>query len=182
MGTLLLVAGREDILRRKQALPLGTPFTVWNDLFEPDHFWIPEETRASLERVGPPVRPILSLDGGALPIFFGPDGPDDPTLPPADSLRARTLAGHGIGVAWVPLTPQAAEPLTLEDAFFYLRKMGGPKNHLWRLFRSREDARYHVERERPAGPQAEKWPTLLPAETFEAFIQQLRSQKKGDST
>lgn len=61
------------------------------------------------------------------------------------------------------------------DAFFFLRRIGTDVNHLWRLFRSREDARWFVEKHLGGDPHARTWPDLLPAEDFEDFLKRYRA-------
>ncbi|MBI3989395.1 MAG: hypothetical protein HY347_07235 [candidate division NC10 bacterium] len=176
-----------EILKRKQAIPPGVPAQVWGDVLEqskvgllrlPKFFWVDEETKMVLDGLGDPLKPLFAIDGEKIPIFSlkPPEGREG--YPSETSVRVRVIAGHGIGVAWLQCDPGEArllhEPSSPRDAFFFLKRVGFHATHLWRLFRSREDARWFVNTYSPEDPQASTWPDLLPADDFEDFLRRYR--------
>ncbi|HYB72929.1 MAG TPA: hypothetical protein VED18_06125 [Candidatus Sulfotelmatobacter sp.] len=178
MGMLVLVRATADFRARRERaareLPKGMLVETWRDVFLPDLFWMGEETKAALDAGGAASLPAVArVDEEAVPIWRG-TVEDAESLPPPRSIRTRTLAGHGIAVAWVQSLKAGArlphEPTGPEDAFFYLMRMGGSPNHLWRLFRSRADAQHHFTRALPADAAAAVWAETLPHEDYGALL------------
>src|SRR5207244_3590585 len=66
------------------------------------------------------------------------------SLPREESLKTRVLSAHGIAVAWITLDRfgqrASHEPTSPDDPVFHLRRVGGGAGHLWRLFRTRQEA------------------------------------------
>jgi len=54
------------------------------------------------------------------------------------------VSGHGIAVAWITLDRfgqrASYEPRSASDPVFHLRRVGGGAGHLWRLFRTKDEA------------------------------------------
>jgi len=149
---------------------------VWQDFFEPGHFWVDDklwaELDSSLGRCS--IRGRVAAE--RLPVFLGSHIPaDEPSLPTVTSLRLRTLAGHGIGVAVVDREgegeAQQRAPTGVRDAFFYLMRPRGGRNYLWRLFRSRDDAEHYLARHAGYGPEAAAWAAALADEPFRALLE-----------
>jgi len=168
MSRIYRVDDGPGLRARQRALPKGTVAEVWPDVFEPGTFWISEATKQLLERFGGPLPPGAVVTASRIPIFY-PDEPRDlASLPSEESVRVRVLAGHGIAVTWYGTTAQPGvrplpEPVTPEDAFFYLMRMGSRTNHVWRLFRTREEAGEFMARSFPHDPKARAWAESLPA-------------------
>ena len=124
---------------------------IWVDVFDPAVHWASPAARAVLDEVGIAYRVTGEVEAEAIPVFF-PAGLETPPeiLPDGDSLRARILAGHGIAAALVYVAsaanPPREEPTAPEDSLFYLSRPGGGRYCIWRLFRSRGDAEYHMRR------------------------------------
>jgi hypothetical protein len=101
-------------------------------------------------------------------LIFYPDEPRDPaSMPSEESVRVRVLAGHGIAATWYGTTAHPAnrplpEPATPEDVFFYLMRVGSRTNHVWRLFRTREEAVEFMGRTFPHDARAAAWAESLP--------------------
>lgn len=179
MAKIYLLGDHDEVMRRRRAAPTGTSVEAWMDVFEPNYFWVPEVSKQTLDDFGRPLKSLFVVEAEAIPIFYVSPVQDLTSLPPEESLRVRTLAGHGIGVAWVTCDQHGQrisyDPSSHQDAFFFLRRMGTDVNHLWRLFRSREDARWFVEKYLGGDPHARTWPDLLPAEDFEDFLKRYRT-------
>lgn len=157
--------------QRQRALPKGTVAEVWPDVFELGTFWISGSTKQLLEKVGGPLLEGAIVPASRIPIYY-PDEPRDlGSLPSEESLRVRVLAGHGIAVTWYGTTAQPGirplpEPATPEDVFFYLMRMGSRTNHVWRLFRTREEAAEFMARSFPQDAKAKVWAESLPVARY----------------
>ena len=171
MSRIYRVDDGPGLRQRQRALPKGTVAEVWPDVFEPGTFWISEATRRLLEGTGGPLPQSAVVEAARIPIFYPDEPRDSASLPSEESLRVRVLAGHGIAVTWYGMTaPPASRPLpepgTPEDAFFYLMRMGSHTNHVWRLFRTREEAVEFMTRTFPQDPQARAWAESVPADRY----------------
>jgi hypothetical protein len=175
MGRIYRVDDGPGLRQRQRALPKGTVAEVWADVFEPGTFWISEATKQRLEEVGGPLHAGTIVPASRIPIFY-PDEPRDlGSLPAEESLRVRVLAGHGIAVTWYGTTAYLAtrplpEPTTPEDAFFYLMRMGGRTNHVWRLFRTRDEAVEFMARTFPQDARARAWAESLPVARYQDLL------------
>jgi hypothetical protein len=163
------------ILRQVRPKGPGGVVELWPDVFEAGLYWLSPETRALLDACGVKVPYLYKVDEVAVPLFGVERYPGNPAdLPAPDSVRTRTLAGHGIGVEFVQAlregdTPEA-EPTAPTDAVFFLRRPGGQVNFLWRLFRSRADAAHQVARRRPGDARFAAWLEQLAVEEFSGLL------------
>lgn len=163
------------ILRQiRRTAPGGAP-ELWPDVFEKGLYWLAPETRALLVASGVEVPYLYKVDEAAVPLFGVERYQGDPAdLPTPDSVRTRTLAGHGIGVEFVQALREGdvplAEPTAPTDAVFFLRRPGGQVNFLWRLFRSRADASHQGVQRRGTDPSFAAWVGQLAAEEFSALL------------
>lgn len=176
VGRIYQIVDPTRLRARRQAVEGGAALEVWPDVFEPDTCWLTGEAWAKLApppaEPRPPVRRVL--DGEAIPVLFPGEVVAPESLPEPDSVRARLLARHGIAALWVP--PGEVGPQVLDtavgpqDLFFFLRRVGAPQAHLWRLFRSRYDARGFLGRRYPGDPRVDAWVARLPYEDFDALV------------
>jgi hypothetical protein len=175
VGRLHLVTDSEEIARRRKRLPAGSVVEAWPDLSAAGRFWIGDASRDLLDSVGTPLPAMLSLDGAILPIYYGPRLQDVESLPAEESLQARVLSAHGIAVAWITIDQFGArtvyEPTGPADPIFYLRRPAGTAAHIWRLFRTRREARVYMGEYYGRDSEARDWAEALPAETFDELLQ-----------
>src|SRR4029450_8217349 len=101
MGRGPLPSAATDVARRRKLAPPGRLLEAWPDLYTAGHAWVGEEARLLLDTAGGALSVALSLDAGAVPIYYGPRLQDVESLPLEDSLRARVLSAHGLAAAWV---------------------------------------------------------------------------------
>ena len=166
MNRIYRIDDGRAVRERQRALPKGIVAEVWPDVFESGTFWVSEATKRLLDGAGAPLTPSESVEGSRICIYFPEDPRDADSLPSEESLRVRVLAGHGIAVIWYGATSLAGarplpEPTSPEDAFFYLMKMGGRVNHVWRLFRTRDEAVEFMARHVPQDARARSWAQAL---------------------
>ena len=144
MSRLYLTAARDEVGRRRGLVPKGQIVEAWPDHAEPGALWLGEDTRALLESVGEPITMDLALPAAAIPVYYGPRLCDLESLPREESLKGRVVSGHGIAVAWITLDRfgqrASYEPRSASDPVFHLRRVGGGAGHLWRLFRTKDEA------------------------------------------
>jgi hypothetical protein len=171
MSLIYQVDDGPGLRERQRALPKGTVAEVWPDVFAPGRFWICEATKRLLEGVGEPLQSSARVESSRVLIFF-PDEPRDTlSLPSEESVRVRVLAGHGIAATWYGTTAHPGirplpEPATPEDAFFYLMRVGSRTNHVWRLFRTRDEAVEFMGRTFPQDAKATTWAESLPVARY----------------
>jgi hypothetical protein len=163
------------VRERQRALPQGSVVDAWPDVFEPRTFWIGGTTKRMLEEAGPPFPASAVVDGSRIAVFFPEEPRDEASLPPEESLRVRVLSGHGIAVTWFGMTAGAGkrplpEPVSPEDAFFFLMRMGGHINHAWRLFRTRDEATEFMLRHFPDDKKARAWSETLPVASYSELL------------
>ena len=171
MSRIYRIDDGRSVRERRQALPKGSVVEIWPDVFEPGTFWVGEAAKRLLDATGVPLTPSATVESVRVPIFFPEEPPDADSLPSEESLRIRVLAGHGIAATWYGATsaPGARplpEPASPEDAFFYLMKMGSRVNHVWRLFRTRDEALEFMVRTFPAAPAGRAWVENLPVARY----------------
>jgi hypothetical protein len=175
MSRIYRVDDGRAVRERQRALPKGTVAEVWPDVFDPRVFWIGEASKRLLEAAGLPLSASATIEASGIAVFLPDELQDRSSLPPEESLRTRVLAGHGIAVTWYA-TPQDTggrplpEPTSPEDAFFYLMRMGGRGNHVWRLFRTRDEAVQFMARFFPNDAKAQAWAAALPAARYAELL------------
>ena len=109
-----------------------------------------------------------------VPVYYGPRLTALESLPPEESLRARALSAHGMAVAWITLDQFGGRTLYRADSpadpTFFLRRRGGGDAHLWRLFRTRDEAVAFMREHYASDPEAQAWASSLRAESFADLI------------
>lgn len=175
MTAVYLVPDGGEIARRRASLPAGTFVEAWPDLYTSGHVWLGSGAKQILDAVGVPLTPVLTLDADRVPVYYGPRLSDLESLPPEESLRARVLSAAGVAVAWVTLDQfgdrngaRAESPL---DPTFFLRRRGGPSAHLWRLFRSHDEAVVYLREYYASDPEAQAWAKSIIAVSFADLIE-----------
>ncbi|HET7876494.1 MAG TPA: hypothetical protein VFN71_13320 [Methylomirabilota bacterium] len=175
MARLYLVTDGAEIARRRTLVPPGNLVEAWPDLYVAGEFWVGETSKALLDEAGSPLPARLSLDGAAVPIYYGPRLRDVESLPGEESLQSRVLSAHGIAVAWITIDQfgdrTAYEPTGPADPVFYLRRPAGSAAHIWRLFRTRREAHAYMAEYYGKDPEAHEWAESLPAEGFEELLE-----------
>ncbi len=151
-----LASARRRILGRSP----GRYFEIWPDVFERGLYWVDAQTKALLDEGQVPHGVRFSVAEDRVPIFYGVTPPANPDgLPAPESVQTRTLAGRGIGVALVEEggARPSIEPAGPEDAYFFLTRPGANRYFIWRLFRSKEDARTYLRKHKVADEALEAW-------------------------
>src|SRR2546422_8251502 len=96
------------------------------------------------------------------------------SLPREESLRARVVSGRGIAAAWITLDRfgqvNAYEPQSPADPVFNLRRVGGGKGHLWRLFRTKQEAIVYMGGSYGRESEGAEWARGLGVESFEDLV------------
>ena len=174
MTRLHAVSDAAEIAKRRARLPRGRLLEAWPDLYTAGQAWVGDEARALLETVGGPLPIALSVDAAAVPVYYGPRLSDVESLPLEESLRARVLSARGIAVAWITYDQLGQrtvyEPTGPADPIFYLRRPGGTAAHIWRLFRTKPEARAYMAEYYGRDSEGRDWAASLPAETFDALL------------
>jgi hypothetical protein len=89
-------------------------------------------------------------------------------------LRARVLSAHAVAVAWITL--DAAGQRTTQEApsptapVFHLRRTGGGAGHVWRFFRTRQEAIDWMQDAHGVDSEGSEWAHALPADDFDRLI------------
>ena len=163
-----------EVAKRRKLLPPGRLLEVWPDLYVTGQTWVGDEARALLEAAGGPLPVALSVDAAAVPVYYGPRLSDVDSLPLEESLRARVLSARGIAVAWISYDQfgqrTVYEPTGPADPIFYLRRPGGTTAHVWRLFRTKREARVYMAEYHGRDSEGRDWAETLPAETFDDLL------------
>lgn len=174
MTALHLVTDGAELARRRRLVPAGQLVEAWPDLVTPGSFWMGARSKALVDAVGEPLPSPVSVDESCVPIYYGPRLQDEESLPPEESLRSRVVSAHGIGVAWITIDALGErtryEPASPSDPVFYLRRPGGSAAHVWRLFRTRDEARAYMGEWYPKDPEAREWASALPAASYDELI------------
>lgn len=173
LGQGLSLGGLWQQLRQ---LLKGRYVEVWTDVFEEGVFWVTDEAKAALEEAKIPFTLLNQIPADHVKVFYASHlGPDPASLPNEDSVRARVLAGHGIGAILFfigdgqQMPPE--EPTSPKDALFYLSKPGAKCYYLWRLFRSKEDAEHYVVQKFKGDEGATSWVTSIPVLAYGELLQ-----------
>jgi hypothetical protein len=169
-----LLADASEVARRRKQAPPGRLLEAWPDLYVAGRAWVGEDARLRLEEAGGPLAVALSVEAAAVPIYYGPRLQDMESLPLEDSLRARVLSAHGIAAAWITYDQfgqrTVYEPTGPADPIFYLRRPAGTAAHIWRLFRTKQEARVYMAEYYGRDSEGRDWAETLPAETFEDLL------------
>jgi hypothetical protein len=170
MGLIHLISDGPEIARRRKLVPAGRLVEVWPDLGLADHFWVGDESKSLLDAGGAPIPSRLALPGERVPIFYGARLSDIASLPTEESVRARVLSGHGVAVAWITVNQfgerTVYEPSSPADPIFFLRRPRGETAHVWRLFRTRDEAVAYMAEHYGTDPEALDWARGLPVESY----------------
>ncbi len=174
MAKLYLSGDGGEITRRRRLVPPGQLVEAWQDLYVAGDFWLGETSKALLDGVGAPLPVKLALDGGAVPIYYGPRLQDIESLPFEESLKSRVLSAHGIAVAWITVDQfgerTVYEPAGPADPIFFLRRPAGTAAHIWRLFRTRREAHAYMAEYYGKDSEGRDWTDSLPVDTFEGLM------------
>jgi len=175
MSRLYFLLDGTEMVRRRARVPAGAVVEAWSDMTVGGNaFWVGEASRALLDAAGEPMAVQLSLPDEHVPIFYGPQLCDLESLPREESLRARVLSAGGIAVAWATLDRfglrVAWEPKSPADPLFHLRRPGGTVGHLWRLFRTRDEAVSWMAEAHGAESEGADWARALATHDFDDLL------------
>lgn len=170
----------------RQALR-GRYVEIWSDVFEPGIFWVADEAKMALEEARIPFTILAQIPTACVPVYFARHlQPDPESLPNEDSVKARVLAGHGIGAVLSfigdgqQMPPE--EPTDPKNALFYLSGPGAKYYYLWRLFRSKEDAEHYVAQKLLGDEAAQRWTASIPVAAYGELLQQGRVNDEQSGT
>ncbi len=165
-----------DLWQQLRQVLKGRYVEVWSDVFEEGIFWVADGAKAALEEVKVPFALLNQIVADRIKVFYAARlQPDPASLPNEDSVRARVLAGHGIGAVLFfigdghEMPPE--EPTSPKDALFYLSKPGAKHYCLWRLFRSKEDAEHFVAQKFRDDEGAKNWVASIPVLAYGELLQ-----------
>jgi hypothetical protein len=171
---ILLIGNGGAISRRRANLPAGRVIEAWPDLLMPGGFWMDEESKALLDADGDAVAAELAIEAESIAVYYGPRLTDLDSLPTEGSLRTRVLSAHGIAVAWITLDRfgqrASYEPQSPTDPVFHLRRRGGGTGHLWRLFRTRQEAVVFTTEAYGEDSEAAEWARALTIADFAELV------------
>ncbi len=176
MSRLYFVHDGNDMVRRRALVPKGSVVEAWADMaVGGGTFWVGEDGKTLLDAAGEqPMTAQLAIPAEAVAIFYGPQLGDLESLPREESLRARVLSAHGVAAAWITLdrhgqraTPEPAAPT---DPIFHLRRPGGGAGHVWRLFRTKDEAVEWMDEAYGTDSEGAEWARALPADDFDALV------------
>jgi len=174
VARLHLITDAAAVAERRKLVPPGRLLEAWPDLYVAGQAWVGDETRALLDGAGDAMPVALSIEDTTVPIYYGPRLQDTESLPLEASLRARVLSAHGIAVAWITVDQfgdrTVYEPTGPADPIFFLRRPGGSAAHIWRLFRTRAEARLYMAEYYGRDSEGRDWADTLSVETFEDLL------------
>jgi len=154
----------------------GRYVEIWTDVFEEGIFWVADEAKLALDEVKIRFKLLNQIPADRIKVFYAPHLESDPaSLPHEHSVKARVLAGHGIGAVLFfigdgqRMPPE--EPTNPKDALFYLSKPGAKHYCLWRLFRSKEDAEHYVVQRFREDEAARQWAASIPVLAYGELLQ-----------
>ncbi len=183
MSRLYLTTEKDEIARRRGLVPKGEVVEAWADLVEPGALWLGEASKALLERAGTPLAVRLSLPADSVAVYYGPQLSDVESLPREESLRARVVSGRGIAAAWITLDRfgqrNTFEPQSPADPVFNLRRVGGGRGHLWRLFRTKPEAIVYMVEAYGRESEGAEWAQALAVEDFDGLLKRHARQGEG---
>jgi hypothetical protein len=176
MGRLHFMTDGKEMVRRRALAPKGSVVEAWADAeVGGGSFWVGEGSKALLDAAGEaPMLAHLSVPEDAVAIYYGPHLCDLESLPREESLRARVLSMHGIAVAWITLDRFGErvthEPASPTEPVFHLRRPGSGAGHVWRGFRTKDDAVAFMREAYGAESEGVEWAEALPVEDFETLL------------
>ncbi len=174
MSRLYLTTARDEVARRRARAPKGRVVEAWPDQRNGSALWIGEETKALLDAAGGPITVELSLPAETVAVYYGPQLSDLESLPREESLKTRVVSGRGIAVAWITLDRfgqrASYEPTSPGDPMFHLRRVGGDAGHLWRLFRTRDEAVAWMSEAYGRDSEGSEWARGLVVADFEELL------------
>jgi hypothetical protein len=176
VSRLYFLLDGSEMVRRRARVPRSCIVEAWADVeVGGGSFWVGEDSKALLDAAGEqPMRAQLAVPAEAVPIYYGPQLCDIESLPREESLRARVLSAHAVAVAWVTL--DAAGQRTTQEApsptapVFHLRRPGGGAGHVWRFFRTRQEAIDWMQEAHGVDSEGAEWARALPADDFDRLI------------
>ncbi len=175
MSLLYRTPARDEIARRRALVPKGQVVEAWPDHADGGTLWIGADTKALLDAVGEPLRTELAIPAERVPVYYGPQLSDLESLPREESLKARVLSAHGIAVAWITLDRfgqrASYEPKSPADPVFHLRRVGGGAGHLWRLFRTRDEAAVYMGEAYGRESEGAEWARALATRDFAELVE-----------
>ena len=185
MGKLYLIADGGEVAKRRRLVPAGRLVEAWPDLHTKGDVWMGEDAKTLLDATGEPLRPKLTLESAAVPIYYGPRLCDVESLPAEESLQTRALSARGIAVVWITMDRFGErtqyEPTSPVDPVFYLRRPGGSAAHVWRLVQSKAEAVVYMAEYFGDDPGARRWSEELAATTWEEMIERHAVHRKQDT-
>jgi len=185
VGKLYLIADGGEVAKRRRLVPAGRLIEAWPDLHTKGDVWMGEDAKTLLDATGEPLRPKLTLESAAVPIYYGPRLCDVESLPAEESLQTRTLSARGIAVVWITMDRFGErtqyEPTSPVDPVFYLRRPGGSAAHVWRLVQSKAEAVVYMAEYFGDDPGARRWSEELAATTWEEMIERHAVHRKQDT-
>ena len=185
MGKLYLIADGGEVAKRRRLVPAGRLVEAWPDLHTKGDVWMGEDAKTLLDATGEPLRPKLTLESAAVPIYYGPRLCDVESLPAEESLQTRALSARGIAVVWITMDRFGErtqyEPTSPVDPVFYLRRPGGSAAHVWRLVQSKAEAVVYMAEYFGDDPGARRWSEELAAATWEEMIERHAVHRKQDT-
>jgi len=180
---LYLTTEKDEIARRRGLVPKGEVVEAWADLVEPGALWLGEASKALLERAGTALAVRLSLPADSVAVYYGPQLSDVESLPREESLRARIVSGRGIAATWITLDRfgqrNTFEPQSPADPVFNLRRVGGGRGHLWRLFRTKPEAIVYMVEAYGRESEGAEWAQALAVEDFDGLLKRHARQGEG---
>ena len=183
MSRLYLTTEKDEIARRRGLVPKGEVVEAWADLVEPGALWLGEASKALLERAGTALAVRLSLPADSVAVYYGPQLSDVESLPREESLRARIVSGRGIAATWITLDRfgqrNTFEPQSPADPVFNLRRVGGGRGHLWRLFRTKPEAIVYMVEAYGRESEGAEWAQALAVEDFDGLLKRHARQGEG---
>ena len=181
MSLLYLTTEKDEIARRRGLVPKGEVVEAWPDLVEPGALWLGEASKALLERASTPLAVRLSLPADSVAVYYGPQLSDVESLPREESLRARIVSGRGIAATWITLDRfgqrNTFEPQSPADQVFNLRRVGGGKGHLWRLFRTKPEAIVYMAEAYGRDSEGAAWAQALAVSDFEELVKRFAQRE-----
>jgi len=183
VSRLYVTSEKDELSRRRSLVPKGRIVEAWPDHHDGAALWIGEETKTLLDEAGGPIKVGLSLPAEQIAIYYGPQLCDLESMPREESLRARVLSAHGIAVAWITLDRfgqrASYEPASPADPVFHLRRVGGGAGHLWRLFRTRQEAVVYMRESYGADSEGADWAGALTVSDFEDLLTRFARREAG---